>query len=57
MSSIDDGIPQTPTIVDAAYDTNTDPYYERVFHATTHENLSYGFVGNAITLEIISENT
>lgn len=57
MSYSDDGIPQTPTIVDTAYDTKTDPYYERVFHATTHENLSYGFVGNAITLEIISENT
>lgn len=57
MSSSDDGIPQPPIIMDMAYDTNSDPYYERLFHETTHENLSYGFVGNNITIEIISENT
>lgn len=53
---IDDGIPKTPIKVDIAYDMNNDPYYERLFHSSTHQNLSYGQVGNNIILEIISEN-
>lgn len=53
VSDSDDGTPHTPSIKDVAYDTNSEPYYERIFHPTTHANLSYGAVGNNIMLEII----
>ena len=35
-----------------SYDTNSDPYYERVFDPVTFENLSYGPVGQRWTVNI-----
>lgn len=38
-----------------AYDENHDPYYERVFDPVTHENLSYGPVGQRWGVSIHNE--